>query len=98
VYEIWKLRGTTQDSLPEEVWSTPQWLLLYKQEQKVYIKHVSEHEYLLLHHLHSGASIEDSLDRTLQKFTDITATTVSDVFGLITPTGIVTHLTTRSPT
>jgi len=98
VYEIWKLRRTIQESLPEEVRSTPQWLLLYKQQQQVHIKHLSKAEYLLLHHLHSGASIEESLDRKLQELTDITATTASDVFKLITLTGIVTHLTTRFPT
>jgi len=98
VYEIWKLRGTVQESLPEEDWKKPQWLLCYKHQQQVYIKHVSEPEYLLLDHLCFGASIEESLDRTLQDCSDITVTTVSDLFSLITHAGIVTHLETGSPT
>ncbi len=93
VYEIWKLRGTIQNSLPEKIWGTPQWLLCYKHQQQVYIKHVSEPEYLLLGHLIAGASIEESLDRTLQEFSDITATTVSDLFTVIKHTEIVTLLT-----
>ena len=97
VYEIWKLRGTKQASLPEKDWSTPQWLLCYKHQQQVYVKHLSEPEYLLLHHLCSGASIEESLDRTLQDFSDITASTVSDLFKVVNYTGIVTHLNTDSP-
>ena len=92
VYGVWKARGTTQTSLPEKDWNHPQWLLCYKHQQQVYIKQVSEPEYLLLHHLISGASIEESLDRTLQEFTDITATTVSDLFALIKQTEIVTQL------
>jgi hypothetical protein len=98
VYEIWKRRGTKQESLPEKDWGNPQWLLCYKHQQQVYIKHLSEPEYLLLHHLCSGASIEESLDRTLQDFSDITASTVSDLFTVINHTGIVTHLNTDTPT
>jgi len=98
VYEIWKLRGTVKESLSEEDWTTPQWLLCYKHQQQIYIKHVSEPEYLLLDHLCSGASIEESLTRTLEVFTDLTASTVSNVFQVINHTGIVTHLKTESPT
>ena len=97
VYEIWKLRGTIQESLSEKDWGKPQWLLCYKYQQQVYIKHLSEPEYLLLNHLCSGASIEESLERTLQDFSDITASTVSDLFKVINHTGIVTHLKTDSP-
>ena len=97
VYEIWKLRGTIQESLPEKIWCKPQWLLCYKHQQQVYIKHLSEPEYLLLNHLCSGTSIEESLERTLQDFSDITASTVSDLFKVINHTGIVTHLKTESP-
>jgi hypothetical protein len=97
VYEIWKLRGTIQDSLPEKIWGNPQWLLCYKHQQQVYVKHLNEPEYLLLNHLCSGASIEESLERTLQDYSDITATTVSDLFNVINHTGIVTHLKTDSP-
>jgi hypothetical protein len=94
VYEVWKLRGTTQESLSEKDWNKPQWLLCYKHQQQVYIKHVNEPAYILLNHLNSGASIEESLDRTLQEISDITATTVSDLFGLIKITGIVTAIRT----
>ena len=97
VYEIWKIRGTIQKSLPEKIWCKPQWLLCYKHQQQVYIKHLSEPEYLLLNHLCSGTSIEESLERTLQDFSDITASTVSDLFKVINHTGIVTHLKTDSP-
>ncbi len=97
IYEVWKLRGTTQESLQENMWNKPQWLLCYKHQQQVYIKHVREPEYLLLHHLNSGASIEESLDRTVQEFSKITATTVSDLFGLIKLTDIVTALRTDPP-
>lgn len=96
VYEIWKMRGTEQESLPQEQWNTPQWLLCYKYEQQVYIKHVSEPEYLLLQHLHSGKNIEDALSHTLQDYPDLTATIVSDCFGLIKTTGIATHRSTNS--
>ncbi len=93
VYEIWKLRGTIRDSLPEELWRNPQWLLCYKREQQVYIKQVSEPEYLLLGHLISGASIAESLDRTLQEFSNISTSTVSSLFSVITHTRIVTKVT-----
>ena len=96
VYEVWKLRGTTQESLPEKDWSKPQWLLCYKHQQQVYIKQLSEPEYLLLHHLNLGASIEEALDSTLRECPDITATTVSGLFALIKHTGIVTHFKTGS--
>ena len=96
VYEVWKLRGSTRDSLPEKVWGSPQWLLYYKHQQQVYIKHMSEPEYLLLGYLISGATIEDSLDRTLQKFSDISATTVSNLFSVIKHTEIVTQLIERN--
>lgn len=56
---------------------------------------MNEPEYLLLNHLSSGVSIEESLDRTLEEFSDITATTVSDLFKVINHTGIVTHLQNR---
>ncbi len=95
VYEIWKMRGTEQASLPQEDWDTPQWLLCYKHEQQVYIKHVSEPEYLLLRHLHSGQNIEDALTQTVQDYPDLTTTIVSDLFGLIKTTGIATHLSTK---
>ena len=98
VYEIWKLRGTIQDSLPEIIWGNPQWLLLYKHQQQVYVKHLNAPEHLLLNHLCSGASIEESLERTLQEFSDITATAVSDLFTLIKHTEIVTQLTTGQHT
>jgi len=97
IYDIWKLRGTIQESLPENMWRNPQWLLCYKHQQQVYIKDVSEPEYVLLDHLCSGASIEESLDRTLQDCSDLTATTVSDLFALIKHTGIVTDLITEPP-
>jgi len=92
VYDVWKAKGTTQTSLPEKDWNQPQWLLCYKHQQQVYVKQLREPEYLLLHHLISGASIEEALDHTLQEFTDITATTVSDLFTLIKQTEIVTQL------
>ncbi len=98
VYEVWKLRGTSQDSLPAKNWGNPQWLLCYKHQQQVFIKHLSEPEYWLLDHLSSGASIEEALERTLEDFPDITATTVSDVFALIKHTGIITHLKMDFPT
>ena len=97
VYEIWKLRGTAQNSLPEKVWGKPQWLLCYKHQQQVYIKQLDEPDYYLIDSLCSGASIEEALDLTLQEFSDITTTTVADVFGVIKQTGIVTHLQTDAP-
>lgn len=92
VYEIWKQRGTKQDSLPEESWITPQWLLCYKHQQQVFIKHLTEPEFLLLHHLRSGKNIENSLTETLQAFSDLTMDTVSNLFTLIKITGIVTQI------
>ena len=92
VYEIWKLRGTKQDPLQEEQWNNAQWLLCYKHEQQVYIKHISKPEYLLLRHLCSGQSIEETLTQTLQDFPDLTPSIVSDLFGVIKTTEIVTHL------
>jgi hypothetical protein len=97
VYEIWKIRGTIQESLPEKDWGKPQWLLCYKHQQQVYVKHLGEPEYLLLNHLYSGASIEESLERALQDFPDLTTSTVSNLFKVINQTGIVTHLKTDSP-
>ena len=97
VYEIWKRRGTEQQSLSEDDWKTPQWLLLYKHQQQIYVKHVNEPEYLLLDYLCSSASIEESLERTMKDFPDLTASTVSDVFQIINHTGIVTHLKSESP-
>jgi len=98
VYEIWKLRGTVQESPPEEDWKKPQWLLCYKYQQQVYVKHLSEPEYLLLDHLCSDLSIEKSLARTLQDYPDLATTTVSSFFSLIKHAGIVTHLETGSST
>jgi hypothetical protein len=83
--------------LSKNDWQQPQWLLCYKHEQQVYIKHLNEHEYLLVNHLSSGASIEESLTRTMQDCPDLTASTVSNVFQIINHTGIVTHLETASP-
>jgi hypothetical protein len=97
VYEIWKRRGTEHESLSKDDWKTPQWLLLYKHQQQIYVKHLNEPEYLLLDHLWSGASIEESLERTMEDFPDLTASTVSDVFQIINHTGIVTHLKMGSP-
>ena len=96
IYEVWKARGTEQESLPEETWNTPEWLLCYKYEQQVYIKHVSEPEYLLLQHLLSGHNIEDALTQTLEDYPDLTTTVVSDLFALIKTTGIATELSTSS--
>ncbi len=96
IYEIWKLRGTEQESLPEEQWNTPQWLLCYKHQQQVYIKHVNQPEYLLLQHLHSGKNIEDALTQALEDYPDLNTTIVTDLFGLIKATGIATRLSTNA--
>ncbi len=92
VYEIWKMRGTDQSSLPEEDWNHPQWLLCYKHQQQVYVKHLTEPDYLLLQALLNGANIEEALVHTLETFSDLTPSTVSDLFQVIHQTGIGTHL------
>ncbi len=95
VYEIWKMRGTQQESLPEQDWNNPQRLLCYKHEQKVYVKHVSEQDYQVLTYLYGGDSIENALERTIHDFPDLSTATILDLFALIKKMGIVTALKTK---
>ena len=93
VYEIWKLRGTIQSSLPETTWNLPQYLLCYKQKQQVYIKHLNQPEYQILEFLLSGCSIDEALSETLQNHPDLGEATVTNLFATLTQTGILTGLT-----
>jgi hypothetical protein len=93
VYEVWKLRGTIQTSLPEATWKQPQYLLCYKQNQQVYIKHLNQPEYQLLEFLLSGSSIDEALSETLQFHPDLGEATVTNLFATLTQTGILTGLT-----
>jgi hypothetical protein len=93
VYEIWKLRGTKQSSLPEATWNQPQYLLCYKQDQQVYIKHLNQPEYQILEFLLSGCGIDEALTETLQAHPDLGEATVTNLFATLTQTGILTGIT-----
>jgi hypothetical protein len=93
VYEMWKLRGTIQSSLPEATWNQPQYLLCYKQDQQVYIKHLNQPEYQILEFLLSGCGIDEALTETLQAHPDLGEATVTNLFATLTQTGILTGIT-----
>lgn len=93
VYEVWKLRGTDQELLPEPDWNIPQRLVCYKHQQQVYVKHLSQPEYSLLERLLSGSSIEEALTHTIQKCPDLVESTVSDFFQLLNHTEIILNVT-----
>ena len=90
---MWKLRGTIQSSLPEATWSQPQYLLCYKQDQQVYIKHLNPPEYQILEFLLSGCGIDEALTETLQEHPDLGGATVTNLFATLTQTGILTGIT-----
>ena len=92
VYEIWKIRGTDQSSLPEDMWNLPQWLLCHKHGQHVYVKCVNEQDYLLLQALMEGATIEEALVQTLETFPNLHPSKVSELFRTIHTTGIAITL------
>ncbi len=92
VYDVWKIRGTERASLPEEIWDHPEWLLCYKHQQQVFVKALTEPDYRILHALLDGATIEKALVRALEKFSNLTPATVSNIFQLIHHTGIGTAI------
>lgn len=92
VYEIWKLRGTIQELLPQAIWNQPQYLLSYKHNQQVYIKHFNLPEYQILEFLLSGCGIDDALSQTLLAHPDLGEGTVTNLFATLIQTGILTGL------
>ncbi|UCH91871.1 MAG: putative DNA-binding domain-containing protein [Nitrospirota bacterium] len=96
VYEIWKLRGTRQESLPEALWNQPQYLLCYKHNQQVYIKHLNPPEFQILEFLLSGSGIDNALSQTLQVHPDLGEATVTNLFSMLIQTGFLTGLMNQS--
>jgi hypothetical protein len=88
VYEIWKERARPVDSLSHLDFSTHEKLLLYKRNSQVFIRSLTDNEFLVLKTISAEHSLEKSLDAITGTLGDISPERIRELFAFIAEVGV----------
>lgn len=88
VYEIWKERTKTVDSLSHLDFSTHEKLLLHKRNSQVFIRALTDDEFLVLKAISTEHSLEKSLDAIMGTLGDISPDRIREMFAFIAEVGV----------
>ncbi len=90
IYEIWKLRSTTDVSQVHEIeWNKSQHLVLQKVDSNVLVTNLGEMEFNLLSFFQKPASIEEAVERYQKEFGTLLPETIQNLFSEVGELGIL---------
>lgn len=89
IHDIWKLCQEDREDQQLLDWYHPQWMMVYKSDQQVYVKGLSLKVWSLLNELGQEYSFLTALDRLSQSEIVLEAADVQTCFEVIGATGIV---------
>ncbi len=88
VYEIWKQRSKSVDSLSHLDFSTHEKLLLYKRTSQVFIQALKEDEFLVLKIITAEHSLEKSLEAISGTLGDLLPERIRELFSFVAQVGV----------
>lgn len=88
IYTIWSLKNEPQEkSMPK--WNTPCYLALYQSVHGVKVKSFSKGSFFVLKNLIEEKSIEESINKALEKEIDLTPDEMTELFNFLSVSEIV---------
>ena len=91
VYEIWSRRKKPQYEFEDINWSQPENLVIYKKEQKIFVKKLSEIELHILEELQDGQPVTTAL---AEYANSLTQEKIAQLFQMMMKAGIIDDVTT----
>ncbi len=87
IYEIWKRRSQSIETLNEVDWSEAEHLILFKANSQVNIRKFSSDEFMVIKNLASGKTLENSIEVLMAEHKDISPERVQSIFTTISTLG-----------
>ncbi len=92
VYELWKHRKESPEQMKGLEWDLPSQLILYKMDQSLFVQTLSPEAFHMMDLLVSGLTLEEAVRRTARLFVDLTEDQVSQFFGDLVKTGVISGI------